>query len=85
MLKLDGFDYALMGQAEVWVPTRVGMSLVEKCVYDGNRMVGVLMGKGMDKEEAREFVSFAIEGKPLGPHSPIIYWPTLTGGKVVAS
>lgn len=74
MLKFDGFDYALMGMAEVWVPTGAGMSLVEKCVYDGDRMVGVLMGKGMSKEEGREFISFAIEGKPLGPQTPIIYW-----------
>lgn len=75
MLKFDGFHKALMGLAEVWVPTGVGMSLVEKAVYDGERMVRVLMRKGMTEQEAREFISFAIEGKPMGPQTPIIYWP----------
>ena len=75
MLKLDGFDYALMGSADVWTPTRAGMAFVEKAVYDGYRMVRVLMRKKMTEEEAREFISFAIEGKPMGPETPIIYWP----------
>ena len=74
MLKIDGFDKALMGVAEVWVPTGVGMSLVEKSVYDGERMVKVLMRKGMTEEEAREYISFNVEGAYLGPETPIIYW-----------
>jgi len=75
MLKFDGFDKALMGVAEVWVPTGVGMSLVEKSVYDGERMVKVLMRKGMTEEEAREYISFNVEGAYLGLETPIIYWP----------
>ena len=75
MLKFDGFHKALMGVAEVWVPTGVGMSLVEKAVYDGYRMVRVLMRKGMTEEEAREFISFTIDGRPMGLETPIIYWP----------
>jgi len=74
MLKIDGFDKALMGVAEVWVPTGVGMSLVEKAVYDGERMVRVLMRKGMTEEDAREYISFNVEGAYLGPETPIIYW-----------
>jgi hypothetical protein len=74
MLKFDGFHKALMGVAEVWVPTGVGMSLVEKAVYDGERMVRVLMRKGMTEEEAREYISFNVEGAYLGPETPIIYW-----------
>jgi hypothetical protein len=73
MLKFDGFHKALMGVAEVWVPTGVGMSLVTVAIYDGERMVKTLM-KQMTEQEAREFVSFAIEGKPMGPQTPIIYW-----------
>ena len=75
MLKFDGFDKALMGVAEVWVPTGVGMSLVEKAVYDGERMVRVLMRKGMTEEDAREYISFNVEGAYLGLETPIIYWP----------
>jgi len=74
MLKFDGFHKALMGVAEVWVPTGVGMSLVEKAVYDGERMVRVLMRKGMTEEDAREYISFNVEGAYLGPETPIIYW-----------
>jgi hypothetical protein len=85
MLKFDGFHKAFMGVAEVWVPTGAGMSLVEKAVYDGYRMVRVLMRKGMTEEDAREYISFNVEGAYLGIETPIIYWPTLTGGKVVIS
>jgi hypothetical protein len=74
MLKLDGFDYALMGQADIWAPTKAGMALVTVAIYDGERMVKTLM-KHMAEQEARDFISFAIEGKPMGPETPIIYWP----------
>jgi hypothetical protein len=84
MLKFDGFDYALMGQSEMWVPNGGGAALVTKAIYDGERMVKTLM-KQMTEEEARDFISFAIEGKYLGIETPVIYWPTLTGGKVVIS
>lgn len=62
MLKFDGFHKAFMGSAEVWVPTGVGMSLVEKAVYDGYRMVRVLMRQGMSEEDAREYISYNVEG-----------------------
>lgn len=75
MLKLDGFDYALMGQSDIWAPTKAGMALVTVAIYDGERMVKVLMRKKMAEKDAREFISFAIEGKPMGPETPIIYWP----------
>jgi uncharacterized protein (UPF0264 family) len=74
MLKFDGFDKALMGVAEVWAPTGAGMALVTVAIYDGERMVKTLI-KHMAEQEAREFISFAIEGKPMGPQTPIIYWP----------
>lgn len=75
MIKFDGFHKALMGKADMWVPTGVGMSLVEKAVYDGYRMVRVLMRKGMTEEDAREYISFNVEGAYLGIETPIIYWP----------
>ena len=74
MLKFDGFDRALMGKADMWVPNGGGAVLVTKAIYDGEKMVKILV-KQMTEEEAREFISFAIEGKPLGPQTPIIYWP----------
>ena len=39
MLKFDGFDYALMGKADMWVPNGGGAALVTKAIYDGERMV----------------------------------------------
>ena len=77
MLKFDGFDYALMGQSEVWVPNGGGAALVTKAIYDGERMVKTLVSKGMDEAEAREYISFNVEGAYLGQETPIIYWPAL--------
>lgn len=76
MLKFDGFHKALMGVAEVWVPNGGGAALVEKAIYDGYRMVRVLMKRdGMSEEDAREYISFNVEGAYLGQETPIIYWP----------
>lgn len=75
MLKFDGFHKAFMGVAEVWVPNKAGMALVEKAIYDGYRMVRVLMRQGMTEEDAREYISYNVEGAYMGPETPIIYWP----------
>lgn len=76
MLKFDGYDEAIAGKTEIWVPNGGGAVLVEKLIYDGEEMVRVLMKKdGISEEEAREFISFNVEGKYLGMETPIIYWP----------
>jgi hypothetical protein len=50
--------------------------LVEKAIYDGYRMVRVLMRRdGMSEEDALEYISFNVEGAYLGIETPIIYWP----------
>ena len=78
MLKIDGFDKALMGVADVWAPSGAGMAFVEKAVYDGYKMVKVLMRRdGMTEEDAREYISFNVECAHMGPQTPIIYWPEL--------
>lgn len=78
MLKFDGYDEAIVGKTEIWVPNRGGAVLVEKLIYDGQEIVEVLMKRdGMSEEEAREFVSFNVEGAYLGQETPIIYWPYL--------
>lgn len=66
MLKLDGYDDAIAGKTEVWVPNKAGMVLVEKLIYDGEVIID---------NEAEEFVSFNVEGAYMGPETPIIYWP----------
>jgi len=76
MLKIDGFDDALMGKAELWVPSGAGNALVEKLVYDGEEIIAILMDQeGMSEEDAREYVSFNIEGSYMGIETPIIIWP----------
>jgi hypothetical protein len=76
MLKLDGYDDAIAGKTEVWVPNKAGMVLVEKLVYDGEVIIDILMKRGvMSFDEAEEFVSFNVEGAYMGPETPIIYWP----------
>ena len=76
MLKIDGFDKAFVGSADVWVPNKAGAAFVEKAVYDGYKMIRVLMRRDkMSEEEAREFISYNVEGAHMGPETPIIYWP----------
>ena len=79
MLQFDGYDEALVGAAEVWVPNRGGAVLVEKAIYSGEKIVEILMARnGMSDEDAREFVTFNIEGAYMGSETPIVYWPTVT-------
>jgi hypothetical protein len=75
MLEIDGFDGALIGKAEIWVPSGAGASYVDKLVYDGEKIVAILMAQGMSEEDAREYVSFNIEGAYMGIGTPIIVWP----------
>jgi len=76
MLKFDGYDEAIAGKTEIWVPNGGGAALVEKLVYDGEHIIQILMDRdGMSFDDAREFVSFNIEGKYLGIETPVIYWP----------
>lgn len=75
MLKLDGYDDAIVGKTEVWVPNKAGMVFVEKLIYDGEVIIDILMKRdGMSFDEAEEFVSFNVEGSYMGPQTPIIYW-----------
>ena len=71
MLKIDGFDDAIVGRADVWV----GNATVERLVYDGEKIIASLMAQGMTEEEAYEFVDFNIAGSYFGPQTPVIVWP----------
>jgi hypothetical protein len=76
MLKFDGYDEAIAGKTEIWVPNGGGSVLVEKLIYDGEYIIQILMDRdGMSFDDAQEFVSFNIEGVYLGQETPIIYWP----------
>lgn len=73
MIKIDGYDEAIIGPAMVW--TEDG-ALNQVLVYNGEWMRGIIMRRdGLTSEEAREFIEFNIEGAYMGPHTAVIVWP----------
>ena len=71
MLKADGFDEAIIGQACIWRDK--GMHNV--LVYDAEKMRSILMERdNMDSDEAREFIEFNIEGAYVGVETPVYVW-----------
>jgi hypothetical protein len=71
MIKLDGFDEAIIGPAMVWN----GGSMDARLVYDAEKIREVLMERdGMSHEDAREFIEFNIEGAYVGPQTPVLVW-----------
>lgn len=73
MLKIDGYDDAIIGQALIWQDK----SRREVLVYSGEKIREILMRDGMSAEEADEYIEFNIEGAYVGPHTPVIVWPLL--------
>lgn len=72
MLKIDGFDSALVGIASVW---KDGGERVDTLIYDGERIVTILCEQsGMSYDEAIEYISFNIEDAYVGENTPIIVW-----------
>ena len=71
MLKIDGFDDAIIGRANVWKSN----TLVDTMIYSGEKMVRLMEERdGMTEEEALEYIDFNIEGAYVGPATPIIVW-----------
>lgn len=72
MLKIDGFDNALVGIASVW---KDGGERVDTLIYDGEKIVTILCEQsGMSYDEALEYISFNIEDAYVGENTPIIVW-----------
>ena len=73
LLKLDGFDEAVIGVCMTWN----NETLVERIVYDGNKIIELLKSDGeMDEEEAQDYLDFNIIGAYMGEATPIVMWPT---------
>jgi hypothetical protein len=71
MLRIDGFDEAVLGPAFVW---RSGGQF-ETLVYDAEKIRDILMKRdGMDSHEAREYIEYNIEGAYVGEHTPVLVW-----------
>ena len=77
MLKIDGFDSALIGIATVWQKfPEGGAERVDTLIYDGDMITTILIHEsGMSAEEALEYISYNIEGAYVGKTTPIIVWP----------
>ena len=77
MLKIDGFDSALVGVASVWQKhPDGGAERIDTLIYDGDILTTILVHEsGMSAEEALEYISFNIEGAYVGNTTPIIVWP----------
>jgi len=72
MLKIDGFDEALIGIAAVWQNN----ARVDTLIYNGNTLIALLMyDSTVTREEAEEYISYNIEGAYVGEATPIIVWP----------
>ena len=72
LLTLDGFEEALLGVSSMWD----GQTTVQRLVYDGMKMVDILMADGETSEEdAHEYVTYNCEGWYMGPTTPVIVWP----------
>jgi hypothetical protein len=76
MLKIHGFDRALIGIATVWQRSpEGGANRVDTLIYDGDILVEILMGDShLSYDEALEYISFNIEGAYVGETTPIITW-----------
>ena len=73
MMKIDGYDEAIIGPAMVW--TEDG-NLRDVLVYDAEVIRETLMKRdGMSFADAREYIEFNIEGAYMGPHTAILVWP----------
>ena len=72
MLRIDGFDEAIIGPATIWR----GPEVVGVLVYDAEKIRDILIVRdGMDSEMAREYIEFNIEVAYMGEHTPVLVWP----------
>lgn len=68
LLKIDDFDDAIIGITDTWLPE-------PKIVYDGQKILDILMSQGMSDIEALEYCAYNIEGAFMGDGTPLIVWP----------
>lgn len=71
LLKIDGMDTAIIGVCMTWH----GNMLVERIVYDGNKIAEKLVSHGMNQEDTQEYIDFNIIGAYGGESTPVVMWP----------
>jgi hypothetical protein len=67
VLKIDGFDPAIIGVVDNWLPE-------PRLVYDGNKILTLLIADGMSMDDAMDYCSFNISGAYMGEGTPLILW-----------
>ena len=67
LLTCDGFDEAIIGVAAGWF----NHSQDQVVAYDYEKCVDILVAKGMDREEASEFLDFNTCDAYMGPKTPV--------------
>lgn len=71
MLKADGLDEAIIGEANIWRDNAQETVFVYSC----DKIADILMTRdGMTEEEAIEFIGFNIEGAYMGKDTPVFVW-----------
>ena len=73
ILTADGFDEALIGYVDGWVPAEGGgVTQGTRALYDRTKCIAVLMKRdGMTEEEAEEFFEYNVIGAYMGPMTPM--------------
>jgi hypothetical protein len=71
MIVFNGLEEAFVGHSEVWLTNG---AKVLRSVYDGDKMVKHFMDQGMTEDEAREWISFNVEGAYVGESTPVVFW-----------
>lgn len=77
VLLADGFEDALIGYAEAWLPCESKKGKITGCspgavaLYDRGKCIEILMKRdGMTDEEAMEFFDFNVTGAYMGEGTP---------------
>jgi len=63
LLRMDGFDDAILGVVE-----RIGLQTV---CYDLNKVIEILMKQGMDEQDAWDWYQFNMVGAWVGEATPV--------------
>ena len=71
VLKIDDYDDCVIGIGQTWH----GNMLVDRLIYDGEKMLDKMVENGMDREGALEYMDFNILSAYVGESTPIVLWP----------
>lgn len=72
ILFADGLEDALIGVTTSWDSS--GERPI-RAVYDGPKVIAILVQRDMNEEEAMEYFEFNIAGAYVGKNTPIFVWP----------